>query len=167
VRLVAVDGPSGSGKSTVAGELVAELDRRGVRSTVVPTDHFATWVDPASWWPRLVEGVLTPVAGGEAGRYRRNDWSTGVPRPGDWVEVAVPEVLIVEGVSSGRRSVRPVLSCLAWVEVTPPSARLELSVTRDGADTRMDFVRWQAFEQGWFAVDGTRAAADVVIENRK
>lgn len=164
VRLVAIDGPSGSGKSTLAADLVAELGARGVGAVVVPTDHFATWADPAGWWPRLVDGVLTPLARGDAGRYRCNDWSSGIPRPGEEVEVAVPEVLIVEGVSSGRRSVRPVLSCLVWVEVTPESVRLERSVARDGAATRADFLRWQAFERGWFAVDGTRAAADVLIE---
>jgi hypothetical protein len=165
VRLVAIDGPSGSGKSTLATALVDELAGRGVRAVVVPTDHFATWADPASWWPRLVDGVLTPLSRGEAGRYRPNDWSGGTPRPGEEVEVAVPEVLIVEGVSAGRRSVRPVLSCLVWVEATPERARLERSVRRDGAHTRADFLRWQAFERGWFAVDGTRAAADVLIEN--
>lgn len=162
VRLVAIDGPSGSGKSTLARALAEEL---GMRTVIVPTDHFATWTDPVSWWPRLADGVLTPLARGESGRYRRMDWSGGPPRLGDWVEVGVPDVLIVEGVSAGRRSVRPLLSLLVWVEVAPASARLELSVARDGAGSRQDFVRWQAFEQGWFAVDETKAAADV-IESR-
>jgi hypothetical protein len=72
----------------------------------------------------------------------------------------VPDVLVVEGVSAGRRSVRPVLSELVWVELAPAGARLELAVGRDGAAARPDLVRWQAFELGWFAVDGTRDAAD-------
>jgi hypothetical protein len=164
VRLVAVDGPSGSGKSTLADALVRDLLGRGVRARVVRTDHFATWTDPAGWWPRFVDGVLTPLAKGEAGRYQRHDWSSGVPRPGKWVEVEVPEVLIFEGVSSGRRAVRPLLSLLVWVEVSSAGERLELAVARDGAASRPDFVRWQAFEQGWFPVDGTRAAADIRIE---
>ena len=163
VRLVAIDGPSGSGKSTLASAITAEL---GAGVVVVPTDHFATWTDPVSWWPRLVEGVLTPLARGDAGRYQRTDWSGGTPRPGEWVDVGRPAVLVVEGVSSGRRSVRPELSALVWVELAPAAARLERSVARDGASTRPDFVRWQAFELGWFAVDGTKAAADIVIESR-
>jgi uridine kinase len=161
VRLVAIDGPSGAGKSTFAGSLAAELD-----AVLVPTDHFATWTDPVSWWPRLVDGVLAPLARGEAGRYRRMDWSGGSPRLGEWVEVEVPDVLIVEGVSSGRRSVRPELSALVWVELDSASARLARSVARDGESSRPDFVRWQAFEQGWFAVDDTKAAADLVIQSR-
>ena len=163
VRLVAIDGPSGSGKSTLAAALAAEL---GERVAVVPTDHFATWADPVSWWPQLVDGVLRPLARGEAGRYRSNDWSDGMPRLGDWVEIGRPSVLVVEGVSSGRRSVRAELSALVWVELTAAAERLARSVARDGASTKPDFVRWQAFELGWFAVDGTKAAADVVIESR-
>ena len=165
VRLVAIDGPSGSGKSTLASALATELAERGVRAAIVPTDHFATWTDPVSWWPRLVDGVLTPLASGETGRYQRMDWSSGVPRLGEEIVVAVPEVLIVEGVSSGRTSVRPALSGLVWVEVSPADARLELAVARDGEAARPDFVRWQAFEAGWFAVDGTRTAAEIRIES--
>ncbi|HEY4017876.1 MAG TPA: uridine kinase, partial [Pseudonocardiaceae bacterium] len=167
VRLVAVEGPSGSGKSTVADTLAQDLAERGVCARVVRTDHFATWTDPVGWWPRFVDGVLTPLARGESGRYQRQDWSSGVPRPGSWVEVEVPEVLIFEGVSSGRRAVRPALSVLVWVEVSPPEVRLDLSVARDGEPARADFVRWQAFERGWFAVDDPKAEADVLIENRK
>jgi hypothetical protein len=160
VRLVAIDGPSGSGKSTFARALADELG-----AALVRTDHFATWTDPVSWWPRLVEGVLATLARGDAGGYRRTDWSTGVPRPGEWVDVAVPDVLIVEGVSAGRRSVRPELSALVWLELGPESARLERAVARDGEESRPDLLRWQAFERGWFPVDGTKAAADVVIES--
>jgi uridine kinase len=163
VRLVAIDGPSGAGKSTLAGDLAAEL---GETARVVRTDHFATWTDPASWWPRFVDSVLTPLAKGEPARYQRHDWSSGEPRPGRWVEVGVPEVLILEGVSSGRRSVRPRLSVLVWVELASAAERLERAVTRDGPASRPDFVRWQAFERGWFPVDGTKAAADLVIESR-
>ncbi|HEY3608893.1 MAG TPA: (d)CMP kinase [Pseudonocardiaceae bacterium] len=155
VRLLAIDGPSGAGKSTVAAELAVALD-----ATIVPTDHFATWTDPVSWWPRLVDGVLDPLRRGEPGRYRRMDWSGGVPRPGAEVAVAVPGVLILEGVSAGRCSVRPSLNFLAWVEDPDPAARLARAVARDGAHDRAALLAWQRFETGWFVVDGTAAAAD-------
>ena len=155
VRLLAVDGPSGAGKSTVAAELAARLG-----ATVVPTDHFATWADPVSWWPRLVDGVLDPLRHGEPGRYRRMDWSAGVPRLGDEVTVAVPGVLIVEGVSAGRWSVRRWLNFLTWVDLSDPAARLERAVARDGEYNRAALLAWQRFETGWFAVDDTATAAD-------
>lgn len=110
VRLLAIDGPSGSGKSVLADRVVADFRQAGIRTALVRTDHFATWDDPVAWWPRLVDGVLEPLRGNQPGRYQRVEWVAGSPRPGPSCTVEVPEVLVVEGVSSGRRSVRPRLS---------------------------------------------------------
>lgn len=155
VRLVAVDGPSGSGKSVFADRLLAELPD----AALVRTDDFATWDDPVSWWPRLVDGVLTPLSQGRPGRYRRTEWHAGRPHRGAYVSVRVPRVLLVEGVSAGRRSIRPRLSYLVWCELPDPAERLARAVARDGENCREPLLTWQAFETGWFAVDGTRAAA--------
>ncbi|GHF75339.1 hypothetical protein FHX82_002262 [Amycolatopsis bartoniae] len=149
VRLVAVDGPSGAGKSTFAAKLCAELPG----SALVSTDSFATWDDPVSWWPRLVSGVLEPLSKGEPGSYVRLDWTSGSPRPGERVHVPVPDVLILEGVSAARRSVRPLLTALCWLGGPDPGTRLERAVRRDGENARKDLEKWQAFERGWFAVD--------------
>lgn len=157
--MLAIDGPSGAGKSTLAAQVVAGLRARGCRTELVSTDAFATWDDPVSWWPRLLDGVLRPLAAGRPGAYRRMDWTTGVPRPGALVRVAVPDVLVLEGVSSGRASARPLLSHLCWVDGGSAAARLARTVARDGAAARAELARWQRFEHGWFAVDGPSAAA--------
>ncbi len=158
MRLLAIDGPSGAGKSTLATAVVSAL---GPSAELVSTDAFATWDDPVAWWPRLEHGVLTPLAHGRPGEYRRMDWTSGTPRPGELVRVAVPEVLVLEGVSSGRRAVRPMLSQLCWIEGGTETERLARAVARDGEAARAHLRRWQRFERGWFAVDGTRAAADL------
>jgi hypothetical protein len=155
VRLVAVDGPSGSGKSVFADQLRTELPD----AALVRTDDFATWDDPVSWWPRLVDGVFLPLSRGEPGRYQRTEWIDGRPRPGQLIDVRVPRILLVEGVSAGRRSIRPRLSYLIWRELPDPAERLARAVARDGEDSRQHLTNWQAFEAGWFAVDGTRPAA--------
>ncbi|GAA2988641.1 hypothetical protein GCM10010483_36330 [Actinokineospora diospyrosa] len=159
VRLVAIDGPSGSGKSTYAARLRELLPD----SLLVSTDDFATWDDPVGWWPRLESGVFHPLGSGRPGRYRRTRWVNGDPRPGDWVEVPVPATLLLEGVSAGRRSITPSLSALIWCELPDPARRLERAVARDGAGSRAELVRWQAFEAGWYAVDGARARAAITV----
>ena len=161
VRLVAVDGPSGSGKSTFARELTATLRDRGVRTELISTDDFATWDDPVSWWPRLAE-VLDRIAA-DARPLPRMGLVDRRPRPGAEVRVAVPEVLVVEGASAGRASVRPRLSRLCWVEVPCPEERLRRAVARDGEASRPMLEAWQRFERGWFAVDQTKRHADDVI----
>ncbi len=158
MTLVAVDGPSGAGKSTVARALAVEMG-----ATVVPTDHFATWDDPVAWWPRLLDGVLDPLSRGEPGRYRRMDWSEGWPRLGEWITVEPTGVLVVEGVSSARRSIAPRLDLAVWVDGPDEAERLERAVARDGEKSRAHLRRWQEFERGWFAVDDTRARADRIV----
>ena len=165
VRLLAIDGPSGAGKSTLADRVVAGLRARGCRTELVSTDAFATWDDPVSWWPRLVDGVLNPLANGVEGAYRRMDWTSGAPRPGELVRVSVPEVLVLEGVSCGRTSARPLLSHLCWLSGGSEEERLSRTVARDGEAARAELGRWQRFECGWFAVDGTAEAADTRLSS--
>lgn len=155
VTLIAIDGPSGSGKSTLADDLAGELD-----AVIVRTDDFATWDDPVAWWPRLRDGVLEPLAAGRPGTYTKTEWIKGVPGPGAKITVNPPKVLLLEGVSAGRRSVRPLLSALVWCEVPAAEERLGRAVARDGQTARARLMAWQRFENGWFAVDGTKAAAD-------
>ena len=152
MRIIAIDGPSGAGKSSYAATLGLP---------VVPTDHFATWDDPVAWWPRLVDGVIEPLLRGSPGRYRRMDWSGGRPVLGAEVVVQPTEVLVVEGVSAGRRAAARWLSQLIWVEAADA---LERAVARDGPASRADLVRWKEFERGWFHVDGTRERADLIVQ---
>jgi hypothetical protein len=159
---VAVDGPSGAGKTTEAARLVAALRAEGSTVACVPTDHFATWTDPVSWWPRLVDGVLAPLRDGRPGRYRRMDWSAGEPTPGDWVDVPLVDVLVVEGMSAGRASVRPWLTCLVWLRTPDAGLRHARAVAREGGHAE-ELAAWQSFERGWFAADRTSAAADVEV----
>ncbi|GAA3995387.1 hypothetical protein GCM10022247_14000 [Allokutzneria multivorans] len=161
VKLVAVDGPSGGGKSTFAKALVEALGEH--RTALVPTDDFATWDEPVSWWPNLASGALEPFRRGEPAVYRRTEWSDGLPRTGSEVRIDTPEILVLEGVSSGRRSIRSSLSVLVWVCSGDREHRLKRAVARDGETCAGPLSRWQDFEAGWFAVDGTREAADVLL----
>ncbi|MER2208922.1 MAG: hypothetical protein ABS980_33600, partial [Rhodococcus sp. (in: high G+C Gram-positive bacteria)] len=98
----------------------------------------------------------------EPGGYRRTAWSpSGTPYPGEWIDVPVPEALVLEGVSAGRASVRARLSVLCWLDQHDSAARLERAVARDGSWSRPHLLRWQRFESGWFAVDRPRDAADL------
>lgn len=133
------------------------------RAAVVSTDLLATWERPLRWWPTLEEHLLAPLAAGAAAFLPVVAWVSGNPRPGGHITVPPVEVLVLEGVSSGRLAVADRLSALVWVEVADRAERLERAVARDGEPMRPYLSRWQTDEEAHFAADATRRRADVVI----
>jgi uridine kinase len=80
----------------------------------------------------------------------------------EWHEVSPGGIVIVEGVSSGRASVRERLSLSLWVE-TPVAVRLARGLRRDGNDARLLWQRWIADEDRHFAADCTAEHADLIV----
>ncbi|WP_454049028.1 uridine kinase [Cellulomonas sp. Marseille-Q8402] len=163
VRVVAVDGPAGSGKTTLAAAVAAACTGAGAQAHVVHMDDlYAGWSGlEGDLWPRLAAQVLEPLRRGRPGRFQRYDWITG--RFADWVDVPVPDVLVLEGCGSGRRAAAPDLSLLVWVEADP-ATRLARGLERDGADARPHWDRWMQDEAAHYAREGTRGRADVRVD---
>jgi hypothetical protein len=163
VRAVAVDGPAAAGKTVFAGRLSRALRARRVAVAEVHTDDLLDgWNDMVTFWPRLEEWVLRPLARGEPGRYRRYDWLAG--RFGDdWMPVPVPDVLVLEGVTSARREISDRLS-LSVLVAAPRALRLTRGLARDGAHLRPQWLRWMADEDAHLAADGTARRVDLVVD---
>jgi glycosidase/uridine kinase len=157
VRLVAIDGPGGSGKSAVARRLSAALGD----APVIGTDDFASWDDQVGWWPRLERQVLQPLGRGKPARYRAYDWDRR--KLGEQRNVAPADVVILEGVSSGRAEASDRLTMLLWVEAGP-EVRLARGLERDGEAMRDQWQRWMAAEDAFYADDPVRARADLLVE---
>ncbi|MBI4940921.1 MAG: dephospho-CoA kinase [Actinobacteria bacterium] len=166
--VVGVDGPSGSGKTTFADLLARSLgaDGGGPDARGVPVVHlddlYPGWDGLDAVVPRLVDGVLAPLASGRPAGYRRWDWAAGT----DGAAVAVPAapLLVVEGAGCGARACAPYLSLLVWLD-GPPAWRRERALARDGATYAPHWERWAAQERAHFAREGTRARADLVLES--
>ncbi|WP_258726818.1 uridine kinase family protein [Cellulomonas sp. NS3] len=163
VRLVCVDGPAGSGKSTFAAALAGHLTDRGVGAAVLHLDDlYAGWSGlDGDLAPRLSAQVLEPLRRGRAGRYQRYDWPS--ERFADWVDVPVPQALVVEGCGAGRRAVTHDAVVLVWVEAPAP-LRLDRGLERDGAAMRPHWERWMHDEQVHFRREGTADRADVRLD---
>jgi uridine kinase len=160
VRLVAIDGPSGAGKSTFAARLARALS---VDSAIVPTDAFLDgWAEPRSIWPALRSQVLDPLAAGRPGAYRSYNWT--LQRLGDEaISVAVPTVLIVEGVTSACVDVRAALSLAVFV-TGDGAVRTARALARDGVDIGPALRNWQSAETMYFQAERTADMADVVVD---
>jgi uridine kinase len=156
-RVVAVDGPAGSGKTVFAARL-GEL----LGATVICLDDLTpSWTGPDKEAELLVEQVLAPLATGGDPRYRFFDWVQD--RYTEWREVPRDPMLLVEGVGAGSRCLRPYLSFLVWVEA-PSALRLARGLERDGEERRPEWERWRAREDALFGREGTRDAADLLVD---
>ena len=161
VRLVCIDGPAGSGKTTLAAAIAGEL---GPGVVVLHLDDmYEGWSGLGGVWERLEEQVLHPLELGHAARWQRYDWAA--ERFAEWVDLPVPQYLIVEGCGSAPRAVDGRAALIAWVEA-PADVRLARGLARDGEQMRDDWLRWRAEEAAEFAREGTRERADVVVDGR-
>jgi hypothetical protein len=136
---------------------------KGVRVAALHLDDlYEGWSGlEGSLWPRLQVQVLEPLRRGRPGRYQRYDWPT--ERFDDWVDVPVPELLVLEGCGSARRAADQFASVRVWVEA-PPDLRLRRGLERDGAAARDHWLRWMADEAEHFARERTRERADVRLD---
>lgn len=158
VRLVAVDGGAGSGKTTFAARLADALGGAPVLHT---DDLLDGWGDLEGSWSRVQTRVLHPLQAGRAARWQRYDWLAGSFGP--WQDLPVPGVLVVEGVGSARTRARGHLSLAVWVQA-PRTLRVERGLARDGPELLAPFLAWLDDEAAHHAREGTRAAADLVVD---
>lgn len=159
-RLVAVDGPSGSGKSTLAARLAA---RAG--SPLLSGDDFLSWPAFDGWWSRFHDQVLRPLRRGEDARYQARDWEGDEfgTSLGEWKVLPWSPVVVVEGVTFGRRAAGDAFSYRIWVNA-PQDVRLARGIARDGESHRALWLDWMSREQEFFAMDQTAEAADLRVD---
>jgi uridine kinase len=161
VRLVAVDGPSGAGKTVFAERLAKRLT-----APVVHTDDLLDgWGDQFTFWPRLEDKVLRPLRRGGAAEYQRYRWDPP-GFGGEAVRIEPAGVMVLEGVSSARRVIRPELSLAVFI-TAPPQLRWSRVLDRDGAaDVAFPayLERWRAAEDRHFAADRTAEYAEIGVD---
>jgi uridine kinase len=154
--LICVDGPAGSGKTTVAQEIA-----RLAEAPIIRLDDLYPGWDGLFVVDAVVLDLLRSLAEGRPGHYRRYDWITHEHQEARQVDPA--PLLVLDGVGAGNRSWRDLITTLVWVEA-PRAERLERAVARDGEHERDHLVGWMRDEDLLYAEQGTREAADLVID---
>jgi uridine kinase len=155
-RLVCIDGPAGSGKTTLAHE-VADLAGAPV---VRMDDLYPGWDGLFDVEPEVL-GLLEPLSEDRTGSYRRFDWIADEYRETHLVEPS--PLLVLEGVGSGNRTWRHLVTTLVWVEA-PDDVRLARGLARDGEEQRDRWVQWMRDEARLLAQEETRTHADFVFD---
>ncbi|HEY7273641.1 MAG TPA: hypothetical protein VH502_12985, partial [Actinoplanes sp.] len=123
------------------------------------------WGDQFTFWTRLEDKVLRPLRKGRAAQYQRYRWDPP-GFGGEAVRVEPADVIVLEGVSSARRVIRPELSLAVFI-TAPPQLRWSRVLARDGtADVAFPayLERWRAAEDRHFAADRTAEYAEVGVD---
>ena len=168
--LVAVDGLGGAGKSTLAEQLLKALERSVVvnvddffrpmtaieRSELDPEDGYNQYFD----WKRLRDYVLRPLGRELRARYRRYDWARG-KLLAEWHVVEPGGVVIVEGVYSTRRELRPCFGVTIYVD-TPREQRLARMLERGYSDLTW-VEHWMASEDWYEEQERPKEHVDLVL----
>jgi uridine kinase len=163
IRLISVDGPAGSGKSTLAARLADRAEARGLSVLVLHMDDlYDGWDGAARGFGLLRDHVLSRLAEGREGRYRRYDWNLGAYAERHVVPVSM-DLLIVEGVTAADRGAEPWPSLRIWIE-TSNDVRLDRGIDRDGEALRDRWLDWMRWERDHFAAENTRERADVIVD---
>ena len=159
VRFVAVDGHGGAGKSTLAGLLAPRLAAQVVHADDLVSDVAA---HPHGWWRRFLAEVVEPIeAGATTLTYERGSWGPEHDPP-PVTDQPVTGTMLVEGVASARRELRPHLSFAIWVD-TPRDLCIRRGLERDGDDMAEQWEHWRAREEAYVAEHRPQAYADVVV----
>lgn len=155
-----MDGHAGSGKTTFAGRLADCLGA----APVLHLDDLASHDAFFDWTGRLHEQVLAPLSQGRTAHYRAYDWTAAAFPSGAEASRALPPapVVVVEGVGAGRRSLRPHLACLLWMDMAPQDA-WSRGRQRDGEQLAEFWKAWMRSEKAHFAEDPSYSSANYLV----
>jgi uridine kinase len=81
----------------------------------------------------------------------------------EWTPLPVPDVLVVEGVSSARSLARSELTLSVYVHADR-DLRLARGITRDGESMRPQWLRWMSDEENHFTANDTEEQVDLRID---
>ena len=160
-RVIALDGPAGAGKTTLATAVAAEALARDHEVAVVHMDDLYDGWRGVLTVGQQVRGLLRALQETGTAAYRRYDWHRA--GYGEKCTVALPDVLVLEGVGCSDPGSDHLVSLRVWVEA-PDDVRIARGLHRDGAHLREQWLTFMADEAHVHDRDRTRARADVVVD---
>lgn len=169
---VGIDGEGGAGKSTLAHDLAQYLalsvavvqgddfyrdTPADEKSQLTPEEGYKEYFD----WRRLESEVISSTRNGATTlRYQRYDWNKA--RMGEWAEMPMPEVVIIEGVYSLRPELRYAFDVSVFIN-TSESTRLLRQENR-GENSRFWINRWTAASAFYVTSEGPWEWVDFLLE---
>lgn len=159
--IVTIDGVAGAGKTMLASAMNEKYKGHFSVQVIHMDDLYDGWENPfdSALSKKLIEIGQAHLT---ATSYETtiHDWLDSVSKSRLIVKPA--DMLIIEGVGSGQRSIREFVSTKIWIEFDP-MVGLKRVLARDGANIEKEMLGFLEDQRVHFIEEGTRETADFLL----
>jgi uridine kinase len=159
--VIAIDGPAGAGKTTLAHEIFLALSPKMSVNVVHMDDLYDGWENALT---NDLSQILQYLAGQHQSQHPANlsryNWATSSFDPTEVIEPA--DLLILEGVGSGDKSLQDQFAALIWIDIDP-NIGVQRVTERDGPGVTNQMQKWLGTQQQYFSQHSTREKADFIL----
>lgn len=159
--IIAIDGPAGAGKTTLAEHLSAALSLKYKCTTLHMDDLYNGWQN--AFDHHLTDALVGAAAAHKSSKpYSLSRYMWDQRQYSEATPIKGAELLILEGVGSSQRAIRPQLTATIWIDIDE-SAGLERVLRRDGESISAQMKEWLRAQAQHFALEESKEAADFVL----
>ncbi|CAB4584714.1 MAG: AAA family ATPase [Actinobacteria bacterium] len=159
--IIAIDGPAGAGKTTLAHEIFLALSPKMSVNVIHMDDLYDGWDNALTEdLTQILKYLVLKHQSQEPANLARYNWATN---SFDANEVVTPsDLLVLEGVGSGDKSLQDQFAALIWIDIDPEIG-VKRVIERDGPGVSIQMQKWLGTQQQYFSQHSTREKADFIL----
>jgi len=159
--VIAIDGPAGAGKTTLAHEIFLALSPKMSVNVIHMDDLYDGWENAlTNDLSRILQYLAGQHQSQNPANLSRYNWATSSFDPTEVIEPA--DLLILEGVGSGDKSLQDQFAALIWIDIDP-NIGVQRVTERDGPGVTNQMQKWLGTQQQYFSQHSTREKADFIL----
>ena len=159
--IIAIDGPAGAGKTTLAHEIYLALSLKMSVNVIHVDDLYDGWDNAlGADLSAILKYLVNQHQKSSSAQIKRYNWSTSSFGESENIEPA--DLLILEGVGSGDKSLQDDLAALIWIDIDPEIGVMRV-IDRDGYQVEDEMKKWLGTQQKYFSQHSTREKADFIL----
>jgi len=159
--IIAIDGPAGAGKTTLAHEIYLALAPKISVNVIHMDDLYDGWDNAlGADLSAILKYLVNQHQKSSSAQIKRYNWSTSSFGESENIEPA--DLLILEGVGSGDKSLQDDLAALIWIDIDPEIGVMRV-IDRDGYQVEDEMKKWLGTQQKYFSQHSTREKADFIL----
>ena len=159
--VIAIDGPAGAGKTTLAHEIFLALSPKMSVNVIHMDDLYDGWENAlTNDLTQILQYLSAQHQSQQPANLSRYSWATSSFDPAEVIEPA--DLLILEGVGSGDKSLQDQFAALIWIDIDP-NIGVQRVTERDGPGVTNQMQKWLGTQQQYFSQHSTREKADFIL----